>query len=115
MKAVSDSGPLIHLAEIQAFSLLSIFQVLHIPDAVWNETVEYGRISKQSLLEFNQMQRHTLVQNEVTIFLKEHGLSELHLGESEGLYLCKSLETSLFSGSHAPAWEPSMDAPASRV
>lgn len=38
--AVADAGPLIHLTEIGCLPLLRIFDALHIPDAVWSETVE---------------------------------------------------------------------------
>ena len=37
--AVPDAGPLIHLAEIDCLSLLCIADQLHIPQAVWQETV----------------------------------------------------------------------------
>ncbi len=36
--AVADAGPLIHLHEIDRLSLLQLFALLHIPDAVWQET-----------------------------------------------------------------------------
>jgi len=60
----------------QAFQLgiYQLWQKHLLPDAVWNETVESGRISKQSFLELHQMQRHTLVQNEVTNFLKQQNI-----------------------------------------
>ena len=37
--AIADSGPLIHLAEIEALSALRVLERLHIPDAVWEETI----------------------------------------------------------------------------
>ena len=47
---VSDAGPLIHLAEIDALHLLSIFARLHIPQAVWLEITERERISTSAWL-----------------------------------------------------------------
>ncbi|MCK5507824.1 MAG: hypothetical protein KAI50_04820 [Desulfobacterales bacterium] len=47
ISAVSDSGPLIHLSEINFLSILSIFKGLHVPDAVWIETVVKERISER--------------------------------------------------------------------
>ena len=40
LTAIADSGPIIHLAEISCLSILSIFEELHVPDAVWAETVK---------------------------------------------------------------------------
>ncbi len=45
--AVADAGPLIHLTEIGCLALLHIFETLHIPAAVWSETVERGRLSQE--------------------------------------------------------------------
>jgi hypothetical protein len=48
--AVSDSGPLIHLAEIGCLRLLRIFDTLCIPHAVWLETVAQNRVSQDDLV-----------------------------------------------------------------
>ena len=61
-QAVVDSGPVIHLSEIEALPLLRIFSALHLPDAVWSETVERGRVASSALLGLPSMQRHTLSQ-----------------------------------------------------
>lgn len=37
LAAVADTGPLIHLAEVNYLMLLEIFRVLHVPEAVWRE------------------------------------------------------------------------------
>jgi len=37
LAAVADTGPLIHLTEIDCLHLLSIFEELHIPEGVWQE------------------------------------------------------------------------------
>lgn len=36
--AVADAGPLIHLTEIGCLPFLHIFDILHVPEAVWSET-----------------------------------------------------------------------------
>jgi len=51
--AVVDAGPLIHLTEIGCLSLLRIFDILHIPDAVWSETVGQGRAPQDDVLGLN--------------------------------------------------------------
>ena len=42
LAAVSDTGPLIHLAEIDAIDLLSVFDVLSIPETVYEELERGG-------------------------------------------------------------------------
>ena len=37
LAAVADTGPLIHLAEIDCLALLAIFAELHIAEGVWRE------------------------------------------------------------------------------
>ena len=86
--AVADAGPLIHLAEIGGLPLLRIFDTLHIPDAVWSETVEQDRVLQADVFGLSIVQRHTLLQSEVTQFIRENGLEKLHAGECESLYLC---------------------------
>jgi len=43
LAAVSDTGPLIHLAEIDSLELLSAFETLLIPETVYEE-VEAGGV-----------------------------------------------------------------------
>jgi predicted nucleic acid-binding protein len=92
--AVVDAGPLIHLAEIKAWHALTVFSRLHLPHAVWAETVEQGRISAESLAYF-QISQHTVVPLAVTQFSQAHDLTALHLGEQECLFLCQQLNVSL--------------------
>ena len=87
--AVADAGPLIHLTEIDCFWLLNIFKALHIPDAVWSETVGQNRVPQAKVLELNNVHRHSLPQAEVTRFIQENGLEDLQIGECECLYLCQ--------------------------
>lgn len=93
--AVADAGPLIHLAEIGCLSLLRIFNTLHIPDAVWSETVEQDRILQDDVLDLSTIQRHTLPRSEVTRFIQKNGLEDLHAGECECLYLCQQIGVSI--------------------
>lgn len=48
--AVADAGPLIHLAEIGAASLLALCERLLVPSAVWHETVGRTRVSEDELM-----------------------------------------------------------------
>ena len=93
--AVADAGPLMHLAEIGCLPLLRIFDILHVPDAVWSETVEQGRVLQSDLLKLGIVQRHTLSESEVMRFTQEKGFEELHKGERECLYLCQQIDVSI--------------------
>jgi len=87
--AVADAGPLIHLNEIGCFSLLRIFETLHIPDAVWSETVGQARVSQADVLGLGNIQQHSLPQEEIAQFIQKNNLGDLHTGERECLYLCQ--------------------------
>lgn len=93
--AVADAGPLIHLAEIGCLSLLSIFDHLHIPEAVWFETVGLGRVFEHELMEKAHVQRHSLDRLTLNQFIEDNGLSFLQDGEKEGLFLCQQVNASI--------------------
>ena len=91
-RAVADAGPLIHLHEVGHTALLSLFDVLYVPDAVWAESVDKSRISSLSL---DNLQRHTVAGVNVKHFVQTHSLSNLHAGERESLFLCRQLNVPL--------------------
>ncbi len=90
--AVADAGPLIHLHEVGHTDLLSLFDVLYIPDAVWAESVGKSRVSPSSL---DNVQRHTISNIDIEHFVQTHSLSNLHAGERESLFLCQNLDIPL--------------------
>ena len=92
--AVADAGPLIHLSEIGCLSVMCIFDILHVPEAVWSETVIQGRVPEADLMGLSVVRRHTLSQSEVTRFTRKGSFQELQDGERECLYLCKQLSVS---------------------
>ena len=91
---ISDAGPLIHLAEINCLPFLSLFEKLHIPDAVWLETVGKGRIQATEVLDLDNVQRHSLPQSDIVQFIANHQLKDIHTGERECLCLCQQLNIS---------------------
>jgi predicted nucleic acid-binding protein len=91
ISAVTDSGPLIHLTEIGCLQILSIFGNLHVPEAVWAETVECRRTPREDFLKLSNVERHNLSQSDVTRFVERNNLKELHSGEHQCLYLCKQI------------------------
>ncbi|MBI5565395.1 MAG: nucleic acid-binding protein [Chloroflexi bacterium] len=92
--AVTDAGPLIHLTEIDALHVLTIFESLHVPQAVWAETVEQGRASTGGFATL-QLTRHSLLPAKVAQFVQTKNLTSLHPGEQECLFLCQQLGVSL--------------------
>jgi len=90
-EAVADAGPLVHLAEIGTLPLLGICEILHLPDAVWLETIGRGRVSEADLLNACVIRRHSTSSSDVARFVEEHRLAELHSGEQECLYVCRQL------------------------
>ena len=92
--AVVDAGPLIHLAETNALHTLRVFSRLHLPQAVWAETVEQDRVSAGSLTSL-PITRHALIAPAVTEFSQTQSLTALQLGEQECLLLCKQLNVPL--------------------
>lgn len=95
LTAVTDAGPLIHLTEIGCLSILSIFDTLHVPEAVWAETVGCDRISGEDLLKSSTIERHNNPRNDVTRFIEKNDLKDLHSGERECLYLARQINISI--------------------
>ena len=87
LAAVADTGPLIHLAEIECLDLLSVFEELHIPEGVWREAERPSAIREQ----LTSAKRHVLDHDAVARFTLQHGLSKLQAGERESLMLCSQL------------------------
>lgn len=90
--SVADAGPVIHFAEIGCLSLLGVFECVHIPEAVWIETVGLSRVVEHELLEKANVQRHDLDRLKVDQFITENELSFLQYGEKESLFLCKQID-----------------------
>lgn len=86
--AVVDAGPLIHLAEINSLSLLSLFESVLVPDAVWSEAVGNGSVSYKALSSHCNIKRHSIELTALTAFIDENKFYDLHAGERECLFLC---------------------------
>ena len=93
--AVSDAGPLIHLAQIGNLQLLDIFSSVHIPDAVWMETVTAGRVDGTELTAVANIRRHAIDDAALRRFVEEFGPFSLHQGETEALLLCRRHDSPL--------------------
>jgi len=90
--AVADAGPVIHLFEIGCLPLLQIFDLLHLPDAVWAETVGRGRVPDTALGALAALRRQpppdtTLLER----FIHSRNLRHLHAGETQALHVAHEL------------------------
>jgi predicted nucleic acid-binding protein len=90
LNAVLDAGPLIHLSEIGCLRLLNHFDALHVPDAVWAETVERGRVAEADFAILKNIQRHRLNGFQVKDFIEKMNLQGLHAGDRECLFVCEN-------------------------
>jgi len=87
--AVSDAGPLIHLSEINCLSVLSVFEGIHIPEAVCSEVIRHrGKSVMEDIRKTGSVRCLMLSQNEVSQFISNNNLEKLDYGERECLYLC---------------------------
>jgi predicted nucleic acid-binding protein len=89
--SVADAGPLIHLAEIGCLPFLRIFDIVHVPDAVWYESVAPRRVGEGDLNGLGNVRRHTLPREEVKRVTQELGLQTLQAGELESVTLCRQI------------------------
>ncbi len=93
--AVIDAGPLIHLKEIERLPLLDMFDRLWLPNAVWQETVGKARITSTQIERLPNLQRMSVAEGPLKIFLHAEKLEKLHAGERECLYVCKQEKVSI--------------------
>lgn len=87
MISVADAGPLIHLAEVGQLTLLSVFETVLVPGAVWDETVGRGRLTESQIHRVGVLHRRGVNTPRVGRFVIDHGLERLHYGEREALLL----------------------------
>ncbi|CAG0947621.1 hypothetical protein ANRL1_04345 [Anaerolineae bacterium] len=93
--AVSDAGPLIHLAEVNCLAFLDLFTRLHIPELVWSEIIRQPQITNTDFTMVSNIQRHDLSRAAVAEFVAENRLKELHSGEQECLCLGRQIGVSI--------------------
>ncbi len=91
LAAVADTGPLIHLAEVDGLAVLAIFDELHIPGRVWLEAQRPPSIHRGLALA----KRHILPRDALSRFIDEASLGTLQAGEHESLFLCTRLDVPL--------------------
>ena len=93
--AVADAGPVIHLNEIACLSLLQVLDAVAIPDAVWSEVCQPGRVPEEDLLALGNVRRELVPPDELARFVDEHDLHHVHPAEREALLLCQRISAPL--------------------
>lgn len=82
---ISDSGPLIHLDELDSLDLLNDFKQIMVPDAVWREVQVHRPTSLQTS---KTILLRSIVPNPSPVIDALTPLYCLHSGEREALTLC---------------------------
>lgn len=85
--SIADAGPIIHLHEIGALSFLRLFETVHVPGAVWKETIGKKRVPVDRLEALEVVQRHEVASDEIDSFVERENLDHLQSGEQECLLL----------------------------
>lgn len=96
MQAVADAGPLIHLHEIGALVVLSMFERLYVPKPVYGEMLRHLVTDSPSLEEWPFLHLVDIEQERVQAFVREHGLEYLHWGEQTALCVAYQKHVPLF-------------------
>ncbi|NOZ61243.1 MAG: hypothetical protein GXO74_06140 [Calditrichaeota bacterium] len=91
MSVVSDTGPLLHLSEIGCAQLLLQFKKIYTPESVCDEYEKHKRTSDADVLNFKNVKHISVKESKLKDFIRQYNLGELHLGETECLYLCQNL------------------------
>ncbi len=93
--AVSNSGPLIHLAKVRLSDFLfKLFDKIFIPERVFSEVVMNGK--EQGYADALVIEKHItdnkIIVKKVDTVKKELLISELHLGELQAIQLALNLD-----------------------
>ncbi len=90
LAAVADAGPLIHLGETDGLTLLNVFAELHVPGAVWAETVGSARVDATAMQGLSGLRRVRADPSGVTAFIRDQQLERLQRGECEAFYVART-------------------------
>ncbi len=94
VKAVSNSGPIIHLSEVNCFGALQIADVV-IPSAVYHEVTRYDKTGSKEL-QNSHIPVIRLNEKEKSFAKRLCSVYEIDIGEAEAIALCLSGKYQLF-------------------
>jgi len=89
---VADAVPIIHLDELDCLDILSDFDRVYVPEAVWTEVIKHrsGALPNGKVNFIRQ--EHVSLSAQVMALIP---LYTLHKGEQEALHLCMEFQRSL--------------------
>lgn len=93
--AVSNAGPLIHLAEIERFALLKVFTKIYIPEKVYKEACIEGMPGEREVRNAENIEVLSVSKEEIEKVSEKINL-KLEEGELEALTLCNRLKVEIF-------------------
>jgi len=94
-EAVSNSGPLIHLAQIRRFNLLSVFNKIFVPHAVYDEVCIAGKPGNIELNNAGFISTCDVSNNDIEAISKHLEIT-LDDGEIHALALCMKISKKIF-------------------
>jgi predicted nucleic acid-binding protein len=95
-EAVSNSGPLIHLAQINKFDLFSIFDKIYIPAQVYLEVSAFDALLKRKIDKAENIKKMEVVPLSPGKLTKKLAGYNLDSGELQAISLCYALGKNLF-------------------
>ncbi|MBU0502175.1 MAG: hypothetical protein ABIH69_05770 [bacterium] len=104
-EAVSDSGPLIHLAQISKFDLLDVFPKIYIPEEVYSEVSASDASLKEKIDKAKNVEKNRISPQPIGKLEKYN----LDLGELQAISLCQKLDKKLFLTDDLDAREASLE------
>jgi len=92
VEAISNSGPLIHLAQIEKFELLNVFSKIYIPKEVFKEVCTAGKQGEKELKKAENVEILEVSGKNVGNIKKKVKGFKLDEGELQALCLCNKLK-----------------------
>jgi predicted nucleic acid-binding protein len=93
-KAVLNTGPIIHLSEVECFNVIEIFHTV-VPKAVYNEVVRYRKSGSKELRD-SKIAVIELTEDEKVLAKRLCDLYRIEVGEAEAIAICISRDYEFF-------------------
>ncbi|OGB89377.1 hypothetical protein A2625_07800 [candidate division WOR-1 bacterium RIFCSPHIGHO2_01_FULL_53_15] len=95
-ETVSNSGPLIHLAQINRLDLLDVFPEIYIPEEVYSEVSAFDASLKEKLDRAKNIKKTAVAPKNSDQLSKKLKRFNLDLGELQAISLCLEFGKKLF-------------------
>ena len=95
-RAISNASPLIHLAEIGCFNILDIWEMILIPQEVFDEVCKFEAPGSKEVRKSENISVHSLTGDSKNLAKRLALAYELNLGEAAAIALARQEGISLF-------------------